>query len=259
MMGRPRLSPKERFDALQWSLAKQEFWSMVRQCVQGPPRSFVNLGCGSDPNFSEFQQQGYTFVNFDMVYEMLYTLQSEWGARACVAGTIASLPFRRNSFDYVVCIDVLHHESDKVGALLEAFRELLKPGGLLFLRDPNAWGVFQMAKSVFLPRPVYRGLRSAYHRIRHSTHRPADYEFPTSVWRIRTTLERLGYRSIRVFANNAYPCISEASFRLWRLFRRAEYVRKYCNYHYTLSASAPWADDAPGAFGVESVPGRATK
>ncbi len=166
MMKQPRLSRKEQFSSLQWNNSKQEFWGMVKDNIEIPPKSFINIGCGYDHHFTQFEQQGFTFVNFDIVYDMLYTLQKDFGAKSCVAGDISKLPFRKNSFDYVVSIDVIHHENDKILNLLESFRNLLKPGGFLFLEDPNAWGMFQMTKSILLPKPVYRFLRSSYHKLK---------------------------------------------------------------------------------------------
>jgi SAM-dependent methyltransferase len=235
MMRQPRLSQKEQFSLSQWSASKQEFWEMVRSNIEPPPKCFVNIGCGFDSYFVQFEEQAYIFVNFDIVYDV-YALTREHGTKSCIAGDISSLPFKRSSFDYIVSIDVIHHESDKVFALLESFRNLLKPGGCLFLEDPNAWGMFQLAKSIILPKPLYRFLRSAYHRLKRSAHRPADYEFPTSVWSVRKMLRDLGFRNIRVYPNNAYPCIGETSFQIYKLFKHIDWVRKYHNYHYMLSA-----------------------
>lgn len=167
---------------------------------------------------------------------MLYTLQRDFGATSCVAGSLDSLPFRKMSFDYIVSIDVVHHESHKLLVLLESFANLLKPGGLLFLEDPNAWGMFQFVKSILLPKPVHRFLRSTYHRLRGSTQKPADYEFPTSVWRVRRILTELGFCNITVYPNNAYPCVGPVSLAVYKLFSRTEWVRKYHSYHYMLSA-----------------------
>lgn len=236
MMKSQRPNPKEQFSSLQWKNSKQEFWNMVRANIQTPPKSFVNIGCGYDSSFSQFEQQGYTFVNFDMIYDMLDTLQRDFGAKSCVGGDVHNLPFKKNFFDYIVSIDLIHHESKNVFTLLESFRNLLKPGGILFLEDPNAWGMFQMAKSILLPKPLYMFLRSAYHRLKRSTHRPADYEFPTSVWRVKAMLQRLGFHSIRIHSNKAYPCIGETSFRFYKLFSNFEFIRKYHNYHYMISA-----------------------
>jgi SAM-dependent methyltransferase/uncharacterized protein YbaR (Trm112 family) len=236
MMKDQPTSRKDQFNLCQWNASKKEFWGMVEDMIESPPKVFLNVGCGYDPRFSRFEQEGYTFVNFDIVFDMVYSLQRDLGAKSCVAGAISNLPFKKESFDYLVCIDVLHHEADRIFPVLEAFKGLLKPGGLLFLEDPNAWGMFQMAKSVFLPRPLYRFLRSTYHKVKRSSHRPSDYEFPTSVWRVRTILEELGFEEITVYANNAYPGIGEASYRLYKILRHIEVIRKYHNYHYMLSA-----------------------
>jgi len=235
-MMKRRPIPEEQFSLLQWQKSKQEFWSVVRANIETPPKLFVNIGCGYDASFREFEQQGHTFVNFDVTYDMLSSLRRDFGGRSCVAGDVNCLPFKKGTFDYVVSIDLIHHESGKLLALLESFRDLLKPGGILFLEDPNAWGLFQMAKSILLPKPVYRTLRSTYHRLKGTSHGPADYEFPTSVWKVKDVLRTLGFERIRVYPNIAYPGISEASFRLYRSLGRSDFVRKYHNYHYIISA-----------------------
>jgi len=236
MMKAPRQTPKERFSMSQWDFSKLEFWTMVQESIQLPPGSMINIGCGYDKNFSHLEQLGYTFINFDMIFDMLDNLQNNSGAKSCVAGDVNSLPFKKGIFDYVVSIDVIHHESKDLFATLQSFRDLLKPGGTLFLEDPNAWGMFQMAKSILLPRPLYIFLRSTYHRLKRSTHRPADYEFPTNVWHVMAMLDKLGFRDIKIHPNNAHPAISETKYRLYKLLSKFEYIRKFHNYHYMLSA-----------------------
>lgn len=236
MMKRSRLSPKEQFSAIQWKSSKEEFWRMIQKNIKTIPKTIINIGCGYDTNFVEFERQGYVFVNFDLVYDTLYTCQSDFGARTCIAGDINSLPFKKNSFNYVVCIDVIHHETYNLLNLLKSFSELLKPGGSLFLEDINAWGMFQFVKTILLPKPLFKFLRSIYHRLRHSDHAPADYEFPTSVWNVKKILERSGFSDIKVYPNNAYPSIDYVRFKFYNFFSKIEYIQKYHNYHYTLSA-----------------------
>ncbi len=236
MMKDPPTSRLDKFNLCQWDASKKEFWGMVEDMIESPPKAFINVGCGYDPRFSRFEQEGYTFVNFDIVFNTVYSLQQDLGAKSCVAGAVSNLPFKKESFDYLACIDVLHHEADRIFPILESFRGLLKPGGLLFLEDPNAWGMFQMAKSVFLPRPLYKFLRSTYHKVKRSRHRPRDYEFPTSVWRVKAMLEELSFDEITVYSNNAYPGIGETSYKFYKLLKTIEFVRKYHNFHYMLSA-----------------------
>lgn len=237
MMKRPRSSRRNRLSSHQWENSKKEFWGMVRGKVSPPPKCFVNIGCGYDACFNEFQEVGHLFVNFDIVYRMLHALQRDFHAMSCVAGDLNSLPFKKGCFDYVVCVDVLHHESDKVCTLLQSFRDLLKPGGLLFLEDVNAWGMFQFPKSLFLPRAAHRLLRSAYHQLKRSVHEPAYYEFPTNVYRVRKILRDLNFSHISIHPNSAYPCIGPLSYRAYSCLSRIESVRQYHNYHYMLSAT----------------------
>lgn len=237
MMKSDRLNSKEQFSSSQWKFSKREFWSMVENNIQKPPKAFINIGCGYDESFSKIEKLGNMFVNSDMVYDMMISLQSNSGAKSCVCGDINKLPFKKSVFDYVISIDVIHHECDSVFTILESFRDLLKPGGTLFLEDPNAWGMFQMAKSIFLPKPLYRYMRSTYHRMKRSLHRPADYEFPTNVWQIKSMLNKLGFKNIKIHSHNAYPCIGETSYRFYKLLSRFEFIRKFHNYHYMISAT----------------------
>ena len=232
--------PTESYRLAQWDLSKQEFWAMVAGNVRPSPCVLVNIGCGYDQHFKQFEQRGDLFVNFDLVPDMLVELRDKAGARSCVCGDINRLPFHRGAFDHVVSIDVIHHESDNLDGILRAFWDLLKPGGKLFLEDPNAWGLFQMAKSMVLPRPLYRVLRSSWHRVKRSAHAPADYEFPTNVRKVVARLRCLGFQDVKIYPHRAYPNIGRASHQLYRALSRSEYVRKYHNYHYMLSATRPY-------------------
>jgi len=237
MMRREQTTITDRFKADQWRLSKIEFWDIVRARLDPPPKSMLNIGCGYDTHFVEFEKAGYTFVNFDLVYDMLADLQTTAGATACVAGDLGRLPFKAETFDVVTCIDVMHHECDKMQVLLEAVHRLLRPGGLLFLEDPNAWGLFQMVKSVLLPKRLYRRIRSAYHRWRGSAHSPADYEYPTSVRAVTAALQRLTFKDITLYPQEAYPCIGRTAYRAYALLKGFDRIRTYHNYHYMLCAA----------------------
>lgn len=65
---------------------------------------------------------------------------------------------------------------------------------------------------------------------------PADHEFPTSVWRVKAIHKELEFHKIRVYANDAYPCIGEGSFRLYQFVSNIEFAQKYHNYYYMISA-----------------------
>jgi SAM-dependent methyltransferase len=236
MMKRKKLKPKDLFSSKQWEYSKKEFWQMVQNSIGSNAKIIVNIGCGYDKYFSLFQQKDHIFINFDIVYNMLIQLKSDYNAKACVAGDIGSLPFKKGLFDCIVCIDVIHHECDELLRLFESFKDLLKPGGILFLEDVNAWGMYQFVKSILLPRPLHRFLRFSYHRLKHSDQKPADYEFPTNLWQVKKMLKKIGFCKIKVYSNSSYPNIGPLKLHIYNFFSKIDWIKKYHNFHYMLSA-----------------------
>jgi len=107
------------------------------------------------------------------------------------------------------------------------------------LQDPNAYAIYQLAKSLLLPKSLHRYLRWIYHKLRRSRHKPADYEFPTSVWQVARILRSLGFRDVEAHPNRAYPNVGPLGLDVYRVLSRSERIRKYHNWHYTLSATRP--------------------
>lgn len=235
-MQRSRTEAKEQFSLRQWENSKQEFWRSVSRTIGAGPQTILNIGCGYDLSFIDFQNRGHRFINFDLVASPLKELSQKQGARFCVAGDLFALPFQKGVFDALVCIDVIHHLARRLPEILLSFKQLLKPGGRLFLSDPNAWALYQLPKTILLPRPVHRQARRAYHRLRRSSHRPADYEFPTRSGLIKAELIELGFAEFKLHENLAYPTIGPGRYALWRVLAVSRWVRRRLNFHWRLSA-----------------------
>lgn len=236
-MAARRVSGHATFLAEQGRESKREFWSRVAQSIGPPPRTLLNVGSGYDPGFRQFQDAGHLFVNFDLVSKPLESLKLELGAQHCVAGDANRLPFKPGSFDYLTCIDTIHHEGERLMPLLAAFHDLLKPGGALFLEDVNAWAMFQFPKSMLLPRPVYRRLRAICGDcLTHRDCRLADYEFPTNPFKVKRILDHVGFSRIVFFKTYAYLVRHESLFKIYRFFSRSDRIARFHNYHYMLMA-----------------------
>jgi SAM-dependent methyltransferase/uncharacterized protein YbaR (Trm112 family) len=237
IMKQPSPGGKECFSENQWIESKEEFWEYVEHRLGAErPMTIAYIGSGIDTRFLELKQKGHTVVAFDLTFNLLYALREEHGSPFNVAGAVEALPFKKGSFDALCCIDLIHHEHDAVPRILGSFETILKPGGYLFLEDINAWGLYQFSKSILMPKPLHRALRSMYHRLRRSHERPADYEFPTSVWKTRNVLERLGFQDITVVPQRAYPNVRPAGYKLYTILARSKHIRKYHNFHYMIAA-----------------------
>jgi SAM-dependent methyltransferase len=226
---------RERISRQQWELSKNEFWAIVKKEIGQSPTSLINIGCGYDDNFKYFQDRQDFFVNFDLVPGILEDLKNK-GAKNCVAGDINHLPFSENSFDNLVCIDVIHHESKRLEEVLNSFKNILKPDGKIFLEDVNAWGLFQFYKSIFMPRPLHGLLRSVYHRMKKTAHQPADYEFPTNPFRVKKILEEIGFEEVKFYPLDSYPERGRLLLIIYKVLKILPFIRIFNNFHYCLSA-----------------------
>ncbi len=237
MMQRPLVSQRDAIIADQWALSKTEFWSVVHKKLPIVPKRIINIGCGLDLGFRDFQDKGAIFINFDIVETTLRILRDQHGARFCVAGDLNYLPFKEHVFDSVVCIDVLHHMDGDLSHYIAFLKRLLRQQGTLFIEDPNAWGLYQIPKSVMLPKCVHGFLRANYHKIMRSTHKPADYEFPISIWAMERLLKEDGFCDVTIHRNYSYPNIGNIPLRIFHfLARYSDEISRYHDFHYLISA-----------------------
>jgi ubiquinone/menaquinone biosynthesis C-methylase UbiE len=109
----------------------------------------LDLGCGEGRHvISAYLEQDVTSIGVDLCLDDLKTTAEKFqpfaeseNADKSLHLTCASaleLPFADNSFDKVICSEVLEHIPDYEGALKEV-RRILKPGGLFCASVPRFW------------------------------------------------------------------------------------------------------------------------
>lgn len=126
--------------------------------------SLLDVGCGSKPYEGSLKK--YVKTHFGCDY-----LQSEKGNVDLVCDAI-NIPLEDNSFDTVICTQVLEHVFDTRKCLSECFR-LLKSGGYFILSVPFIW-------------PIHL----------------APYDFHRfSKFGIREYLEEAGFHDIQIYPN----------------------------------------------------------
>jgi len=251
-------SEKNVLSEEQWKLSKKEYWDFARRRLAargtaetggaGPDetagdavdrgKTIVNIGCGIDTAFLDLAG-GNTAIAFDLTLPLLEKLRDDHGSRFNVAGAVENLPFHDDVFDAVFCIDLIHHEPDRLAEIFDSFARILVPGGMLFLEDINAWGLLQVWKSKMMPRWLHGALREIWHRARGSQVRPAPYEFPTDIFSSMRALEKAGFERVEALPLRSYPNTGRAGLWLYRRLSSSERVRRYHNFHYLLYARTP--------------------
>ncbi|MCK4549776.1 MAG: methyltransferase domain-containing protein [Candidatus Krumholzibacteria bacterium] len=236
MTGEPA-SEKDAVSEEQWKLSKREYWDFVRERISAG-KTIVNIGCGVDTSFLELAE-GNTLIAFDLMRSLLEKLRDDHGSRFNVTGAVQSLPFRDDAFDAICCIDLIHHEPDRLTAIFGSFARILAPGGILFLEDINAWGLTQFWKSKMMPRRLHGALREGWHRMKGSRHRPAPYEFPTDVFGSMRMLEKTGFTDIEAVPLKSYPNTGRTGLSLYGKLSSSDRVQRYHNFHYMITAKKP--------------------
>lgn len=129
-----------------------------------PKGSWVlDAGCGSGRHLSEaFRRRDVNVVGIDMsrkdadtanrtLNTMISAAQDGGGIKLVSMSDITKLPFQDESFDVVICSEVLEHIPDHVQAVREIVR-VLKPGKSLVVSVPR-----------YMPERICWALSSDYH------------------------------------------------------------------------------------------------
>jgi SAM-dependent methyltransferase len=99
----------------------------------GRPARILDLGCGPGNTLRMLDRHG---VAFGLEYSTVaLAVARSRGLTRIAAGDGLRLPFRSESMDCVVALEVVEHFADDAGVLHEAFR-ILRPGGVLAASVP---------------------------------------------------------------------------------------------------------------------------
>ena len=94
----------------------------------------LDIGCGSSQTLSKYKGVGID-INKEKV-EFMNSHSSNDGQRTYFLGDARSLPFEDNSFDAVLCIEVIEHLQIPADIMIEIAR-VTKPNGKIVLATPD--------------------------------------------------------------------------------------------------------------------------
>ena len=140
-------------------------WSLVASSL--PVRRFLDAGCGDGRHLAAFTgvAERPELVGSDISERVLETARATIAAVGVVAelrpANLEQLPFEDESFDLVLCTQVIEHLLDPAAGMAELVR-VLEPGGRLIITTDNRRTISRVLNG---PRDsVVRGLRLAGRR-----------------------------------------------------------------------------------------------
>jgi SAM-dependent methyltransferase len=129
----------------------------------------AEVGCGTGHWLRALAGHASAIVGLEPSAAMLQRARGNAAGAQLVRGRAEALPWKNASVDRIVCVNALHHFSDRLGFFAEA-RRVLRPGGALMSigKDPHAgrdeWWVYDFFEGTraldearFAPVRILRG------------------------------------------------------------------------------------------------------
>jgi len=160
--------------------------------------SLLNVGSAHGPDFLPFRKN-FKLCGLDFSVEMIklgkrYASKFKFDASLLVADAL-SLPFRDDSFDWVIAVATYHHirGNEERRRAFQELRRVLKPGGEAFVTVWNRWqpGFWLKGKEVDVP---WEQRGKILHR----------YYYLFSYGELRTVLTQAGFEVLKLFPEGSY-------------------------------------------------------
>ena len=96
----------------------------------------LDAGCGTGGTMIYLEKVGFkNIVGVDESLEALKYCRKR-NLKNIKLASVNKLPFKDESFDAVICLDVLYHKGVQSKKALSEFKRVLKPKGLVYLQEP---------------------------------------------------------------------------------------------------------------------------
>lgn len=207
------------------------------------PKKVLDIGSGTGETLSFLKKlfPKSAFTGIDILPEAArYTKKR--GHKAFV-GNAAKLPFKKNSFDLILILDVIEHIKDDLGVLKEAKR-VLAPGGVIIITAPAMpfmWSAHDKNQGHFR-RYTPRRFEALAEKSKLSVEFLSYFNFflspPIVAIRLLSRLPVLSYFSTydsKLNYNIAYK--SNLNRLLTRIFRTEIKLTKYIRYPFGISVA----------------------
>jgi SAM-dependent methyltransferase len=154
-----------------WYRGRREVIERVIDGLELPPGApMLDAGCGSGRNMVELARRG-PVTGIELSDTSIH-LARERETGEVIAGSVLEMPFESGRFQLAVCLDVIEHLEDDLGALRE-LRRVVAPGG-----------------SLLVTVPAYQWLWSGHDEVNHHHRRYTQRS-------LRRVAEQAGWQQVR--------------------------------------------------------------
>jgi len=173
--------------------------------IQG--KKVLDIGCGKGRFLKILKEQGAIVWGIDTSRKLLEIAKKISGAKLSVASA-TNLPFNDETFDYLLCIEVLQHIPDTKEAIAEMAR-VVKKDGYIIIIDRN---ILALDTQRLIPVMLLK----KYHELRGNWMYPKEFPFREK-WFVPRKINRMmkGYFKIAEYEYLDDICKEVKIFRLF--------------------------------------------
>lgn len=151
----------------------------------------LDAGCGTGGTILYLQKAGYKNIyGVDNSQQALKYCRIR-KIKNLKKGSVNNLPFGKNTFDCVICLDVLYHQGVEPKAAIVEFKRILKSGGILYSEEPaynwlkSKHDIVIQTDRRFTRKKVDELLKSANFKIQKLTYFNSLFFVPILIKRIK--------------------------------------------------------------------------
>jgi len=125
-----------------WYASRRDLLQRILRARGNRSQAIIDVGCGVGSNCSVLQEIAEIVVGVDIEEKAIEYAKRRSPSTIFLEGSVLDLPFPNNTFDVVVCLDVLEHTEDEE-ALSEIAR-ILTSEGILILTVPASMALWNI-------------------------------------------------------------------------------------------------------------------
>jgi len=120
--------------------------------IKYKPRNILEVGCGTGRWLTDLGTQNNFCMGLDRSIKMINEARNNNSAITFITGDAVKLPIKDSTFDFVYCVNAIHHFGDTFSFLKETKRILRKNGILAIIgfdphEEENDWYVYNYFES----------------------------------------------------------------------------------------------------------------
>lgn len=118
----------------------------------GEGKKLLDVGCGKGIFTAALKARGYDACGIELSDELLRIAKEKNSGMDFRKGSATEIPFPDESFDFLICVEVLEHVPDTDAALKE-FSRVLRSGGKMIIIDKNR---YSLHPGYFIPTALWK-------------------------------------------------------------------------------------------------------